>query len=170
MGTNLNKRDFIYPYFVVTGSGRKEAIPSFPGQYRFSADLLIEDIKELSVLGVDKILLFGIPDSKDGAGSMAYKDDNIVNVAVRRIKKYFPGVTVFTDVCLCSYTDHGHCGVINKGAIDGKATLEALSKIALSHAGSGADYVAPSAMAKGQVLTIRKALDKNGYKNTKIMG
>lgn len=172
MSIKLKKDNIIYPYFVVGGSNRKEKIPSFPCQHRFSIDLLIKDIKELKALGINKILLFGVPDSKDKLGSRAYKKDNIVSLAVGEIKNRFPNIIVMTDVCLCAYTSHGHCGIMQDHPyrIDTKATLEALAKIALAHAQAGADYVAPSAMAKEQVGTIRKALDKNEYSKTKIMG
>ena len=179
MGISLRKDNIICPYFVIGGVNRKEKIPSFPGQHRFSMDLLIKDIKELKALGINKILLFGVPDSKDRLGSHAYKNNNIVSLAVREIKKKFPHLIVFTDVCLCAYTSHGHCGIIKgqgsrvKGQekfMDIKATLNALAKIALTYAEAGADCVAPSAMAKGEVAAIRKELDKNGYRKTKIMG
>jgi len=172
MDTNLRQNDMIYPYFVVDGINRKERIKSFPGIFRFSPDRLIKDIEELKMLGLNKILLFGIPEDKDAAGSSAYREDAIVAQAVKKIKKKFPRLVVMTDVCLCGYTTHGHCGVLkaNGKDIDSSVTLKALSKIALLHAEAGADYVAPSAMAKGQVLAIRKSLDKNGLKDTKIMG
>ncbi len=182
MSTNIKAGNIIQPYFVIGGKHRKEKIKSFPGQYRFSVDTLIDDIGTLKALGINKVLLFGIPDSKDKYGSAAYEKDNVVSLAVKRIKQRFPGVTVFSDICLCAYTDHGHCGVLKSARtqdtrdktqesfIDNKATLEALAKMAVAHAEAGADYVAPSAMAKGQVRAIRKALDKNGYRETKIMG
>ena len=172
MGTNIKTDNIIQPYFVIGGKNRKEKIKSFPGQYRFSIDTLTDDIGTLKALGINKILLFGIPDSKDKYGSAAYEKDNVVSLAVKRIKQRFPGITVFSDICLCAYTDHGHCGVLKRQSrfIDGPATLEALAKMAVAHAEAGADYVAPSAMAKGQVKAIRKALDKNGYRETKIMG
>lgn len=171
MAINIKSSDFIYPYFAVSGKGRKERIRSFPGQFRFSADLLIKDIRRTRKLGIDKVLLFGIPDKKDARGSRAYEDGNIVAEAVRRIKKEFPNLTVFTDVCLCAYTDHGHCGILNgREKIDNIKTLNALAEMALSHAEAGADWVAPSAMAKGQVARIRKALDENGHIGTKILG
>lgn len=172
MVINIQKNDLIYPYFVTGGKDRKEAIRSFPGQFRFSLDRLIEDAEGLGRLGIDKILLFGIPYNKDKMGSYAYAKDNVVSSAVRKLKKYFPGITIITDVCLCAYTTHGHCGILKRQGheIDNGATLKALSEIALSHAGSGADYVAPSAMAKKQVFAIRKVLDKEGFGDTKIMG
>lgn len=182
MSTNLKLDNIICPYFVIGGSNRKEKIASFPGQYRFSIDMLIKDIKGLKALGVNKILLFGVPDKKDKAGSAAYKKNNIVSQAVEAIKKKLSWLNIITDVCLCSYTNHGHCGVIKKvtksqshksqveNFIDNKMTVEVLSRIALEHARAGADYVAPSAMAKGQVGAIRKYLNKNGYNKTRIMG
>jgi porphobilinogen synthase len=179
MSINLRKDNLVYPYFVTYGSGKKEEISSFPGQYRFSIDTLKDDISELQENGLNKILLFGIPDSKDAVGSAAYKKDNIVSEAIRSIKKKFLRLTIFTDICLCAYADHGHCGILkrhktqetrHKCDIDNKATLAVLSKIAVAHAEAGADWVAPSAMAKKQVSAIRKALNKNGYKKTKILG
>jgi len=170
MGINLN--NLIYPYFVSSGVKKKEEAKSFPGVFRFSIDRLIRDIGETIVLGLNKILLFGIAGHKDSAGSGAYGENSIVALAVRKIKKEFPRLKVITDLCLCAYTDHGHCGVLNSGksAIDNKNTLKALSNIALSHIQAGADLVAPSAMARGQVRAIRKALDRNGYGDKGIMG
>jgi porphobilinogen synthase len=172
MGINIRSKDLIYPYFVTGGTNKKETIRSFPGVFRFSVDRLLEDIAEIKRLGIDKALIFGVPEGKDAQGSASYDENSIVVSAVRRIKKEFPRLSVMTDVCLCAYTTHGHCGVLakNKKSLDHKATLEALSKMALTHARAGADYVAPSAMAKGQVGAIRKALDSNGCRKTKIMG
>jgi len=172
MGVNFKKTDLIYPYFVAGGTGKKVKIKSFPGIFRYSVDRLIGDIEIAGKLGLNKILLFGIPDAKDNLGSAAYGKGNIVSGAVNRIKREFPGLTVMTDVCLCAYTVHGHCGILDRDGrkIEQRATLEALSKMALSHAEAGADWVAPSAMAKRQVSAIRHILDKNGYKQTKIMG
>jgi len=172
MGINLKPDELIYPYFVIGGSGKEEAIRSFPGVFRFSIDRLIKDIEKLHTIGIDKILLFGVPERKDASGSHAYKDGNIIAIAVKAIKKEFPDIVVMTDVCLCAYTTHGHCGILRgQGwSIDNRKTLDALSKIALSHAEAGADWVAPSAMAKKQVLAIRNALDKHGHKKTKVLG
>lgn len=187
MGINIQRDDLVYPYFVTGGKDRKEAIKSFPGQFRFSLDRLLDDIEKLDRLGIDKILIFGIPKDKDWRGSSAYAKNNVVSAAVEGVKKHFSHLTVMTDVCLCAYTEHGHCGIVRGSTrfardfagsgvqgsgqfIDNRKTLEALAKIALSHAEAGADYVAPSAMAKRQVAAIRKHLDKNGFKNTKIMG
>jgi porphobilinogen synthase len=169
MRINLNK--LIYPYFVRSGTGIKEEIKDFPGVYRFSVDCLLEDITQTRRLGIKKILLFGVPEKKDAQGSAAYHEDNPVNMATRLIKSKFKDVTVITDVCLCMYTTHGHCGVLNaRKQIDRVKTLRAISRIALAHAEAGADWVAPSAMAKGQVAAIRSTLDKNGFKKVKIMG
>lgn len=165
MAISIRKNNLIYPYFVVSGKNKKERINSFPGQFRFSADRLVKDIKELNSLGIDKALLFGIADKKDEKASSAYAQDNIVSFAVREIKKHFPHVKIFTDVCLCAYTTDGNCHLKSHAA-----TLKTLSRIAAGHAQSGADYVAPSAMARHQVRAIRNALDQSGYQKTKIMG
>ena len=179
MKISLKPDNFIYPYFVVSGRARRERIDSFPGVFRFSVDKLLKDLSELEELGIRKILLFGLPDKKDGFGSQAYGEDNIIASAVKEIKRRYPGLLVMTDVCLCAYTDHGHCGVLKSQGhkvtrsqveIDGGKTLKALAQMALSHADSGADYVAPSAMARHQVSAIRKVLDTHGLKDTKIMG
>lgn len=169
--TNLSLGSFIYPYFVIEGRNKKEEIKSFPGVYRFSVDTLLKDIKEARKLGIDKILLFGVPSKKDALGQGAYTSDNIISKAVMAIKKEFKDIIIFTDICLCAYTTHGHCGIINsKKSIDHQKTLSALARIAVAHAKAGADWVAPSAMAKKQVAAIRKALDKQGFKKTKILG
>jgi len=179
MGTSIKIDNFIYPYFVRSGFRRREEIAGFPGQFRFSIDLLVRDISEIIMLGIDKVLLFGIPDTKDSLGSPAYMRNNIVAQAVKEIKEEFPDLTVMTDICLCAYTNHGHCGIVKSPGpktvksqvrIDDNKTLKALSRVALTHAEAGADWVAPSAMAKGQVLVIREALDQNGFKDMKIMG
>ena len=171
MAINLKPADFIYPYFVRSGINKKEPVKNFFDVYRFSKDRLIRDINKIRALGLSKILLFGIPEKKDAVGNGAMAKDNVVVSAVKMIKKEFPDLVVMTDVCLCAYTTHGHCGIIKSQAnIDNKKTLNVLAKIALRHAEAGADWVAPSAMAQGQVREIRKALDKNGFKKTKIMG
>jgi len=179
MAINIQKNDLIYPYFVSAGKDKKVGIKLFPGQFRFSPDRLIEDVDEIGALGIGKILLFGIPDSKDARGSSGYAKNNAVSATIKGIKKRFPRLIVMTDVCLCAYTTHGHCGILRSQGrkvtrsqvkIDNKKTLKALAQMALSHAEAGADYVAPSAMAKGQVLAIREALDAQDFKNTKIMG
>jgi porphobilinogen synthase len=170
MAISLNR--LVYPYFVHDSKVHKERIKSFPGIYRFSINGLLRDIKETNDLGLNKILLFGVPSHKDNSGVVAYGENNIVFSAIKKIKEKFPKIVVMTDVCLCAYTKHGHCGILWKGKkeIDNKSTLEVLSKIALSYAKAGADWVAPSAMANGQVLAIRKALDERGYDRTKILG
>ncbi len=172
MATNIKKDDLIYPYFVIGGINKKQEIRLFPGIFRFSIDRLLKDISEARSLGLKKILLFGIPDRKDNVGQLAYEHNNIVAVAVRSIKKEFKDLTVITDVCLCAYTTHGHCGVLKDGSkkIDQKRTLKALADIALRHADAGVDWVAPSAMAKKQVRVIREVLNKAGHCKTKILG
>jgi porphobilinogen synthase len=167
---SLNK--LIYPYFVIGGVGKKEEIKNFPGIFRFSPDCLLRDIKEARGLGVKKIILFGAAQVKDAIGSDAYSGSNPLSIAIKKIKQEFKDLTVFTDVCLCSYTKHGHCGILNRAGngIDSGKTLEALSRIALMHAEAGADWVSPSAMAKRQVVAIRKILDKNGFTKVRILG
>lgn len=164
----------VYPLFVKEGTGIREAVSSMPGVFRYSPDTLLKEVEILRRLGINKILLFGLPAKRDELGSEACADGNIIACAVSLLKRSFPDVTIMTDVCLCAYTSHGHCGIL-KGAgpeasIDGEKTLLVLAKTAVLHAESGADYVAPSAMAKQQVRAIREALDNNGYRQTKIMG
>jgi porphobilinogen synthase len=167
----LNARDFILPYFVVDGDARKEPVPSLKGVYRLSVDLLLQDVEETINMGIDKILLFGVPDTKDRTKEAvnAFKHNNLIERTVRLLKEKFPGLTVITDVCTCAYNNHGHCGVLNGLTVDNDKTLEVLAKIAESHARGGADIVAPSAMMDGQVQSIRKKLDARGYKQTKIL-
>ena len=154
----LGAKDFIYPYFVVEGEGVKEEISTMPGIYRFSIDTLVTDVKECYALGIDKVLLFGvIEDSlKDERGSLAYAEDALVCRAVRAIKAAIPEVCVITDVCLCEYTSHGHCGLLHNHDVENDATLPLLAEMAYVHAKAGADFVAPSAMMDGQI----EALDK----------
>lgn len=169
---SLSADDFIYPYFVVEGSNVKEAIPSLPGIFRFSIDTLLEDIKEVKALGVNKVLLFGvIPESeKDERGSAAYADDALVARAVRAIKETVPDVLVITDVCLCEYTSHGHCGLLHEHDVDNDSTLPLLAEEAYVHAKAGADFVAPSAMMDGQVEAIKNRLREGGLdKQTKVL-
>jgi len=171
---NFSLRDLIMPYFVIEGNRQEIPIPSMPGIARLSVDNLLRKVDEARRLGIGTVLLFGIPPRryKDSAGSYAYSETGIIPRAVAALKKAVKEITIITDVCLCAYTLHGHCGMIKRGekTINHKATLDALSRMALSHAQAGADWVAPSAMAKKQVLAIRKTLDKNGYQKTKIMG
>lgn len=168
---NLNPDSLIYPYFVKEGRSGKEGIKDFPGVFRFTLGSLLKEISDIRRVGLNRIILFGVPPKKDILGSGAYCQGNIVSRAVEEIKNNFPEMTVITDVCLCAYTSHGHCGVLNsKNEIDPKKTLEALSRIAISYAGAGADWVAPSAMAKMQVSAIRKDLNKGGFEKTRILG
>ena len=163
-------RDFIYPYFVTEGTGVRREIPSMPGICRFSTDELLVDIEELLSMGIDKALLFGVVDEKekDERGSAGYGAGNIISRAVRVIKERFPEAVVFTDVCLCEYTSHGHCGLIRGRDVDNDATLPLLAEMAYQHAAAGADFVAPSAMMDGQVQAIRERLDRE-WPDTKIL-
>ena len=165
----INLDQFIYPIFVEEGTNIKEEIPSMPNQYRYSIDMLSGELKELKDLGIKSLLLFGIPKIKDEVGSEAYNDNGIVQKAVRYIKKNFPEFLIVTDVCMCEYTSHGHCGILNGNDVNNDVTLNYLAKIAVSHVKAGADIVAPSDMMDGRIQAIREALDKNGYINTPIM-
>lgn len=178
--TDLSVSDLIMPYFVVEGGNIRQPIKSMPGVFRFSADNLVKEVTEIHNLGIPAVLLFGVPAKKDETGSRAYDKSGIVQKAIRAIKREIPDMIVVTDVCLCSWTSHGHCGVLpfqtrmrngNKKSIsvDNDGTLKILARIALSHAESGADIIAPSAMMDGQVSEIRNALDKNGFKDVAIM-
>ena len=167
--TRLDKSSLVYPVFVMEGEGIREEIPSMPGQYRYSIDTFIEKLKELLAHGVSSVMIFGIPDHKDEIGSGAYDADGIVQRALRAAKKEVPGMYCITDVCLCEYTSHGHCGVLKGNDVDNDPTLELLAKTALSHAEAGADMVAPSDMMDGRVMAIRKKLDENGYSRVPIM-
>jgi len=163
----LRPQNIILPYFVVEGKEVKEPIRSMPGIYHFSVDNLLKDISQ--VKGIQSILLFGIPKSKDRIGSHSYKKNGVVQKAIRTIKKEFKHLIIITDVCLCGYTSSGHCGIVKNRQIDNDATLSVLVKIALSHAEAGADFVAPSAMMDGQVRIIRENLDKKGFKDVGIL-
>ena len=167
--TKLSPDDFIYPLFVTHGKGVKKEISSMPGNYQQSVDNLVKDCDEVKNLGIPAVILFGIPEHKDEAGSEAYSDDGIVQRAIHAIKNKTPELIVITDVCLCEYTSHGHCGVIKGGRIENDATLEFLAREALSHARAGADMVAPSDMMDGRVGAIRKALDSGGFEDTPVM-
>ncbi len=168
--TKLNPEDFVYPMFVKEGleDGQKEHIDTMPGQYRYSINDTVEEASKLEEIGLSSVLLFGMPLLKDDNGSMAYNKDGIVQQAVRRLKKE-TDLVVITDVCMCQYTSHGHCGIIRDNEIINDETLNYLSKIALSHAEAGADIVAPSDMMDGRVGAIRKTLDLNGHYDTIIM-
>ncbi len=167
--TRLDVNDLIYPLFVVPGKGIKEEIRSLPGNFHLSVDNLLKETKEAKRLGIPAIMLFGLPKSKDEEGSGAYAKDGITQLAVRAIKDALPDFTVITDVCLCQYTSHGHCGVVKNGELLNDVTLELLTKTALSQVKSGSDVVAPSAMMDGQVKVIRQTLDENGYSSIPIM-
>lgn len=167
--TRMDKSSLIYPMFVVEGTGIKEEIPSMPGQYRCSVDCLSRELEAVLQAGVDKVMLFGIPDHKDEAGSGAYDENGIVQKALREAKKNFPELYLITDVCMCEYTSHGHCGILHGQDVDNDETLPYLARIALSQVRAGADMVAPSDMMDGRVAVIRAALDREGYTGTPIM-
>lgn len=168
--THLTLSDLIYPLFVVEGENRKEEISALKGVYHFSIDQLKEEIKQLVTIGIQAVLLFGVPTHKDEQGTSAYKEDGIVQQAIRAIKEIAPDMYVITDVCMCQYTSHGHCGILDKkGIVDNDKTLPYLSKIAVSHAKAGADMIAPSDMMDGRVGHMRKTLDEKGYSNIPIM-
>ncbi len=167
--THLTKHDFIYPLFVAEGADFKREISSMPNIFQLSVDNVLRECEELLTLGIKAVLLFGIPDFKDGVGSSGYAPNGIVQKATREIKKNFSEMLVITDVCLCEYTSHGHCGVIENESVQNDATLELLAKQALTHAQSGADIIAPSDMMDGRVSAIRKILDENNFHETPIM-
>jgi len=167
--TKVDVGDLIYPLFIVEGNKIKQEISSMPGQYRLSSDLLPKEAEEIARLGIPAIILFGIPKRKDEVGSSAYHPKGVIQQAIRAIKKATPELLVVTDVCLCEYTSHGHCGVVVDGYVDNDKTLELLAKTALSHAEAGADMVAPSDMMDGRVKAIRQALDGNGFQNIPVM-
>jgi porphobilinogen synthase len=167
--TTLSPDDFIYPLFVTHGRGVKKEISSMPGNFQQSIDYLIKDCQEVKSLGIPAVILFGIPEHKDETGSEAYSDRGVVQQAIRAIKDAVPELIVITDVCLCEYTSHGHCGVIKNGMVQNDETLELLAREAMSHAKAGADMVAPSDMMDGRVGAIREALDEEGYQNIPIM-
>jgi porphobilinogen synthase len=168
--TKLSVDDLIDPLFAVAGKGIRKEVPSMPGVFQLSVENLVKEVKEVRSLGIPAILLFGIPAKKDPLGSDATSDKGIIQTAVRAIKDAVPGILVLTDVCLCEYTDHGHCGILTRdGDVDNDATLAILAESALSHARAGADMVAPSDMMDGRVAAIRQALDKEAFTGTPIM-
>ena len=167
--TAVNPDSLVYPMFVVEGVGVKEEIASMPNQFRFSIDELLKELESCVAVGVKSILLFGIPNYKDEMATSAYEKNGIVQRAVRAIKAKFPDLYVITDVCLCEYMSHGHCGIVKDGDVDNDSSLELLAKTALSHAEAGADMVAPSDMMDGRVAAIREKLDANYFSNTPIM-
>ncbi|MEW6698205.1 MAG: porphobilinogen synthase [Bacillota bacterium] len=161
--------DLIYPVFATDGQGVRREVASMPGVYNLSIDMLLDEVKQVQELGIPGILVFGVPEEKDEAGTGAYSEDGIVQQAVRAVKKAFPSLLVITDVCLCEYTSHGHCGLIKENTVDNDSTLELIAQTALSHARAGADMVAPSDMMDGRVAAIRNRLDKEGYADIPIM-
>lgn len=168
--TRLNKKSLIYPLFIQEGKGIKEEIKAMPNQFRYSIDKINFEIENLLKMGIKSVLLFGIPDKKDCTGTSAYIDDGIIQKAIREIKRNFSEITCITDVCMCEYTDHGHCGILDKNnMVDNDKTIKILSKIAISHIESGADIVAPSDMMDGRIREIRTALDEKGFINIPII-
>ena len=167
--TSLSVNDLIYPMFSAFGRGIRKEVSSMPGIYQQSIEHIVEEAQAAYAEGVPAVILFGIPEEKDAVGSGAYAKDGIIQETVRALKKGAPGLAVITDVCMCEYTDHGHCGIIKDGDVDNDATLELLCKEALSHAQAGADMVAPSDMMDGRVAAIRDTLDKNGFSHIPIM-
>ncbi len=167
--TRLNVDNLVYPLFVVSGKNIKEEIQSMPGNFHLSVDNLVKEVKEAKGLGIPAVMLFGLPECKDEKGSQAYAKDGVIQQAAKAIKDALPDYMVITDVCLCQYTSHGHCGVLKEGKLLNDSTLQVLAKVAISQVASGSDMVAPSAMMDGQVRIIRQALDENGYGNIPIM-
>lgn len=167
--TRLSVDSFIFPLFATVGKGVKKPIDSMPGHFQLSVELLVKEVQGCRELGIPAVLLFGIPERKDEAAFGAFARDGIVQQAVRRIKDKVPDILVVTDVCLCEYTDHGHCGMIEKGEVHNDMTLEVLAETAVSHAKAGADMVAPSAMMDGQVGAIREGLDEAGFETVPIL-
>jgi len=167
--TQLSKNDFIYPLFAVEGEKIKNPIKSMPGNFQLSVDNLVEECREVAALGIPAVILFGIPKHKDEVGSEAYNPNGIIQQAVRAIKTSVKNLLVITDVCLCEYTSHGHCGVLNGEEVMNDETVSLLAKEAVSHAEAGADVIAPSDMMDGRVLAIRKALDYKGFSKIPIM-
>ena len=167
--TTLRVDDFVYPLFAVHGRGVREPIGSMPGQYRLSIDELLKECKDAASMGIPAVLLFGLPRDKDPRGTEAYAEDGIIQQAVRAVKETIPDLLVVTDVCLCEYTSHGHCGVVEDGRVKNDPTLELIARTAVSHAEAGADMVAPSDMMDGRVAAIREGLDEAGFPETPIM-
>jgi porphobilinogen synthase len=166
---SLTPEDFIYPLFVRPGRNVREPISSMPGQFRFTVDRLEAEVEEIVRLGIRAVLLFGLAERKDPEAREAWEENGLVPQAIRRIKAIAPELVVITDVCVCAYTDHGHCGIVRDGRVDNDATLALLARMALAHAAAGADLVAPSAMMDGQVRAIREALDEAGFVDVGIM-
>ncbi|MDK9718179.1 MAG: porphobilinogen synthase [Trichlorobacter sp.] len=167
--TTISTNDLIYPMFSAFGSGTKKEVSSMPGIYQQSIEHIVAEAGEVHALGIPAVILFGIPETKDAVGSDAYAEHGIIQETIRAIKKEVPGLAVITDVCLCEYTDHGHCGIIRDGDVDNDATVDLLAREALSHARAGADMVAPSDMMDGRVGAIRQILDENGFSHIPVM-
>jgi porphobilinogen synthase len=167
--TELSATDFVYPLFVCPGSGVKREISSMPGNYQMSVDKLVDECREVASLGIPAVILFGIPSTKDEKGSEAYDSEGIIQKAVEALKRNVPDLLVITDVCLCEYTSHGHCGLVRGEEIVNDPTLELLARMAVSHARAGADIIAPSDMMDGRVGAIRFALDEAGFDNVPIL-
>ncbi|WP_226667167.1 porphobilinogen synthase [Metabacillus litoralis] len=167
--THLRAEDFIYPIFVIEGESKKKEVPSMPGVYHLSLDLLNAEIEDIVSLGIKSIILFGVPDEKDEVGTQAYHDNGIVQRATRQVKDAFPELVVVADTCLCQYTDHGHCGIVENGKILNDPTLDLLARTAVSQAKAGADIIAPSNMMDGFVAAIRYGLDEAGFEHIPIM-
>lgn len=167
--TRIDPSSLIYPLFVIDGENIQEEIPTMPGQFRYSVDQMAYELERLEKAGVTQVMLFGIPAEKDEVGSQAYAEDGIVQRALREAKRQFPNLYYITDVCMCEYTSHGHCGLLHDQKVDNDSTLEKLAQIAVSHVQAGADMVAPSDMMDGRILAMRTALDKNGYQDIPIM-
>ena len=167
--TRLSASQMIYPLFIIPGKGKREPVPSMPGVDRISVDQLKQEAASCMKVGINSVILFGLPEKKDGVGSGAYANNGIIQQAIKELKNTTPKMNVITDVCLCEYTDHGHCGCLVGHEVDNDATLELLAKTALSHARAGADMVAPSDMMDGRISEIRSALDENGFHMVPIM-
>ncbi|RUM37023.1 MAG: porphobilinogen synthase [Desulfobulbus sp.] len=167
--TRLSPAQMIYPLFIMPGKGKREPVPSMPGVDRISVDQLQQEAASCMDVGINSVILFGLPEKKDGLGTGAYANNGIVQQAIKELKNTAPKMNVITDVCLCEYTDHGHCGCLTGHEVDNDATLELLAKTALSHARAGADMVAPSDMMDGRISEIRSALDENGFHMVPIM-
>jgi porphobilinogen synthase len=167
--TDISAGELIYPMFITPGKGEREEVVSMPGIYKQSVDNIVKEALEAGKLGVNSILLFGIPEKKDETGSEGYDPNGVIQKAVRELKKKAKGLVVITDVCMCEYTSHGHCGIIRDGEVNNDETLEYLARMALSHAEAGADIVAPSDMMDGRVGVIRETLDENGFGSLPIM-
>lgn len=167
--TRVSVEDLVYPMFITEGTGIKDEIPSMPGIYRVSVDNFLKELEEVQGLGLTSVLLFGIPDKKDEIGSEAYSETGVIQKALREAKKNFPELLLITDVCLCEYTSHGHCGIIQDGKVNNDKSVEVIAKTALSHVQAGADIVAPSDMMDGRVAAIRRIFEMNNYTDRAIM-